>query len=50
MIGTPVVTLPSASAGGVLVVEHAGQTAIYRSSKLAGVARFGKRQSSTSPV
>lgn len=33
MIGTLVVTLPSASTGGVLVVEHAGRTATYRSSK-----------------
>jgi hypothetical protein len=33
MIGTLVVTLPSASKGGVLVVEHLGRTATYRSSK-----------------
>ncbi len=33
MIGTLVVTLPSASKGGVLVVEHVGRTATYRSSK-----------------
>jgi hypothetical protein len=33
MIATLVVTLPSASTGGVLVVEHGGQSATYRSSK-----------------
>lgn len=33
MIGTLVVTLPSAAKGGVLVVEHGGRTATYRSSK-----------------
>ena len=33
MIATLVVTLPSASTGGVLVVEHRGQSATYRSSK-----------------
>src|SRR5215469_13682442 len=33
MIGTLVVALPTASTGGVLVVEHGGQRATYRSSK-----------------
>src|SRR6266496_2703166 len=33
MIGTLVVTLPSASSGGVLTVEHGGRTETYRSSK-----------------
>ena len=33
MIGTLVVVLPSTSQGGVLVVEHAGRTERYRSSK-----------------
>jgi hypothetical protein len=33
MIGTLVVALPTASTGGVLVVEHGGRRATYRSSK-----------------
>jgi hypothetical protein len=33
MIGTLVMTLPSASVGGALVIEHAGQSVTYRPSK-----------------
>jgi 2OG-Fe(II) oxygenase superfamily len=52
MIGTLVVTLPSASAGGVLVVEHASQTATYRSSKesLSFVAFYADCRHHVRPV
>lgn len=52
MIGTLVVTLPSASTGGVLVVEHAGQTATYRSSKesLSFVAFYADCRHHVRPV
>jgi hypothetical protein len=52
MIGTMVVTLPSASTGGVLVVEHAGQTATYRSSKesLSFVAFYADCRHHVRPV
>ncbi|GAA0971795.1 hypothetical protein GCM10009555_023620 [Acrocarpospora macrocephala] len=35
MVGTLVVTLPSAHTGGELLIEHRGQTAEYRGSKVA---------------
>ncbi|GAA1018794.1 hypothetical protein Aple_026050 [Acrocarpospora pleiomorpha] len=35
MVGTLVVTLPSAHTGGELLIEHLGQTAEYRGSKVA---------------
>jgi hypothetical protein len=52
MIGTLVVALPSASTGGVLVVEHAGQTATYRSSKesLSFVAFYADCRHHVRPV
>jgi hypothetical protein len=52
MIGTLVVTLPSASTGGVLVVEHCGQTATYRSSKqsLSFVAFYADCRHHVRPV
>jgi hypothetical protein len=52
MIGTLVVTLPSASTGGVLVVEHAGQTVTYRSSKasLSFVAFYADCRHEVRPV
>ena len=52
MIGTLVVTLPSASKGGVLVVEHAGRTATYRSSKelLSFVAFYADCRHQVRPV
>ncbi|GAA0734354.1 2OG-Fe(II) oxygenase [Dactylosporangium roseum] len=52
MIGTLVVTLPSAATGGVLVVEHAGQTATYRSSKesLSFVAFYADCRHHVRPV
>ncbi|HET8684734.1 MAG TPA: 2OG-Fe(II) oxygenase [Micromonosporaceae bacterium] len=52
MIGTLVVTLPSASTGGVLVVEHAGRTATYRSSKesLSFVAFYADCRHHVRPV
>ncbi|WP_345509369.1 2OG-Fe(II) oxygenase [Phytohabitans houttuyneae] len=52
MIGTMVVTLPSVSTGGVLVVEHAGQTATYRSSKesLSFVAFYADCRHHVRPV
>ena len=52
MIGTLVVTLPSASTGGVLAVEHAGQTATYRSSKesLSFVAFYADCRHHVRPV
>ncbi|WP_432976517.1 2OG-Fe(II) oxygenase [Dactylosporangium sp. CA-233914] len=52
MIGTLVVTLPSVSAGGVLVVEHAGQTATYRPSKesLSFVAFYADCRHHVRPV
>jgi hypothetical protein len=52
MIGTLVVTLPSAATGGVLVVEHAGRTATYRSSKesLSFVAFYADCRHHVRPV
>jgi hypothetical protein len=52
MIGTLVVTLPSASTGGVLVVEHGGQSATYRSSKesLSFVAFYADCRHHVRPV
>jgi hypothetical protein len=52
MIGTLVVTLPSASKGGVLVVEHLGRTATYRSSKelLSFVAFYADCRHHVRPV
>ncbi len=52
MIATLVVTLPSASTGGVLVVEHGGQSATYRSSKesLTFVAFYADCQHHVRPV
>lgn len=52
MIGTLVVTLPSASTGGELTVEHAGRTATYRSSKevLSLVAFYADCRHHVSPV
>ena len=52
MIGTLVVTLPSASKGGVLVVEHVGRTATYRSSKelLSFVAFYADCRHHVRPV
>ncbi|MCD0453780.1 2OG-Fe(II) oxygenase [Actinocorallia sp. API 0066] len=35
MVGSLVVTLPSAHTGGELVIEHLGETAEYRGSKVA---------------
>ena len=40
MIGSLVVTLPSSFKGGALVVEHGGETATYRSSKLLSFVAF----------
>jgi hypothetical protein len=52
MIGTLAVTLPSAAKGGVLVVEHAGQTATYRASKesLSFVAFYADCRHHVRPV
>jgi hypothetical protein len=52
MIGTLVVTLPSPSTGGVLVVEHGGRTATYRSSKesLSFVAFYADCRHHVRPV
>ena len=52
MIGTLVVTLPSASKGGVLVVEHVGKTATYRPSKesLSFVAFYADCRHHVQPV
>lgn len=52
MIGTLVVTLPSAAQGGVLVVEHTGKTATYRSSKdlLSFVAFYADCRHHVRPV
>lgn len=52
MIGTLVVTLPSASKGGVLVVEHLGNTATYRPSKesLSFVAFYADCRHHVRPV
>ncbi len=52
MIGTLVVTLPSASRGGVLTVEHGGRTATYRSSKelLSFVAFYADCRHHVRPV
>ena len=52
MIGTLVVTLPSASKGGVLVVEHVGKTVTYRSSKdlLSFVAFYADCRHHVRPV
>jgi hypothetical protein len=52
MIGTLVVTLPSAAKGGVLVVEHAGRSATYRSSKelLSFVAFYADCRHQVRPV
>src|SRR5262249_18683661 len=52
MIGTLVVMLPSASKGGVLVLEHVGRTATYRSSKesLAFVAFYADCRHHVRPV
>jgi hypothetical protein len=52
MIGSLVVTLPSESAGGVLVVEHVGRTETYRSSKelLSFVAFYADCRHHVRPV
>jgi hypothetical protein len=52
MIGTLAVTLPSASTGGDLVVEHAGRTATYRSSNesLSFVAFYADCRHHVQPV
>ena len=52
MIGSLVVTLPSAHDGGALVVKHAGQTATYRSAKnsLSFVAFYGDCRHHVQPV
>jgi hypothetical protein len=52
MIGTLAVTLPSASTGGDLVVEHAGRTATHRSSKesLSFVAFYADCRHHVQPV
>jgi hypothetical protein len=52
MIGTLVVTLPSAAQGGVLVVEHTGKTVTYRSSKdlLSFVAFYADCRHHVRPV
>ncbi len=52
MVGTLVVMLPSASKGGVLVIEHAGRTATYRSSKdlLSFVAFYADCRHHVRPV
>ncbi len=52
MIGTLVVTLPSAAKGGVLSVEHAGRTETYRSSKesLTFVAFYADCRHQVEPV
>jgi len=52
MIGTLVVTLPSASKGGVFTVEHGGRTETYRSSKesLTFVAFYADCRHQVRPV
>ncbi|GAA2603324.1 2OG-Fe(II) oxygenase [Paractinoplanes durhamensis] len=52
MIGTLVVTLPSASKGGVLSVEHAGRAETYRASKelLTFVAFYADCRHHVEPV
>ncbi len=52
MIGTLVVTLPSDSQGGALVVEHAGTSVTYRSSKtsLSFVAFYADCRHQVQPV
>lgn len=52
MVGSLVVTLPSAFKGGALVVEHGGQTATYRSTKnsLSFVAFYADCRHQVRPV
>ncbi len=52
MIGTLVVTLPSSSKGGALVVEHQGESATYRGSKkyLSFVAFYADCRHEVRPV
>ncbi|MPZ00544.1 MAG: 2OG-Fe(II) oxygenase [Actinophytocola sp.] len=52
MVGTLVVSLPSAHTGGELVIEHAGQTRAYRASKveLALLAFYADCRHEVTPV
>ena len=52
MVGTLVVSLPSAHTGGELVIDHAGQSITYRASKeeLTFVAFYADCRHQVTPV